>query len=379
MLGPAHPYRGGLATFIENLAKEFIEMGHSVKLKTFTLQYPSILFPGKTQVLDTPPPKFLDIERCVNSINPFNWIKIGLRLRTERPDILLIKYWTPFMAPCLSTICRIAKSNRHTKVLCQVDNVDPHEKHIIDRQLNKYGLSPVDGFVYMSEDVNKELRLYSNAPAVFSPHPLFDNFGEKMDFDNACDAIGLDKSYKYALFFGLIRDYKGLDNLLESWKIIKERNRTEGKKLIVAGEFYTSREKYINMINSYGLSEDILLHDHFIDNENVKYYFSAADFLIQPYKTATQSGVTQIAYQFYLPMIATNVGGLAEIIPHDKVGYICDNNIDSIAESIEQIWEGKTLEIFAENIIEERKRFSWREMCTNLINVFDELKNENKE
>ncbi len=373
LLGPAHPYRGGLATYMENVATQFIKEGHDVKIKTFTLQYPSFLFPGETQTLDTPAPAHLDIERCVNSINPFNWIKVGRKLKKERPDFILIKYWMTFMAPCLSSICRIAKSNGHTKILCQMDNVEPHEKHFYDRPLNLYGLAPIDGYIYMSEQVNSDLKKYTNAPALFSPHPLFDNFGERVDRVEACEKIGVDSKFRYAFFFGLIRDYKGLDLLIEAWNILKLEGKTEGKKLLVAGEFYSSKEKCLALIKDNKLEEDIVLHDIFVPNEMVKYYFSAADFLVQPYKTATQSGVTQIAYQFYLPMIVTNVGGLAEIVPHDKVGYVCDTSKEDIAQSIEKIWQPDIIKCFQDNMEEERKRFSWANMCAKMLQLFSSV------
>ncbi len=371
MLGPAHPYRGGLATIMETFARTFKKMGHAATLKTFTLQYPSILFPGKTQTLDTEPPKDLDIERCVNSINPFNWIKVGLKLRKERPDFIVIKYWIPFLAPCFATIGRIAKSNGHTKLLCHVDNVEPHEHRIIDKPLNWYGLTAIDGFVYMSEQVNSELKSYSKAPAIFSPHPLFDNFGEKLPFEEACEAIGLDPKNRYALFFGLIRDYKGLDLLIEAWKKLMEEGKVQGKKLIVAGEFYAAREKYMQLIEQNQLQDEIILHDYFIENEKIKYFFSAADFLVQPYRTATQSGVTQIAYQFFLPMVVTNAGGLAEIVPHDRVGYVCETDVNAIADAIDKIWQNDHLATFVQNMVEERKRFSWEETCKKIMEVYD--------
>ena len=211
ILGPAHPYRGGLASIMEIMARTFRLRGNEVDIKTFTLQYPSLLFPGKSQTVDTPPPADLDICRCVNTVNPFNWLRVGRRIRRERPDFVLMKYWTPFMAPCFGTIARIARGNGHTKVLCQIDNVEPHERHLTDKPFNRYYLRAVDGFVYMSEQVHRELEAYSKAPALFSPHPLFENFGERVARSEACVRLGLDPAVGYALFFGLIRDYKGLD------------------------------------------------------------------------------------------------------------------------------------------------------------------------
>lgn len=370
ILGPAHPYRGGLASIMEIMARTFQRRGDEVDIKTFTLQYPSLLFPGESQTVATPPPADLRICRCVNTMNPLNWVRVGRRIRRERPDFVLMKYWTPFMAPCFGTIARIARGNGHTKVLCQIDNVEPHERHLTDKPFNRYYLHSVDGFVYMSEQVHSELRAYSDAPALFSPHPLFENFGERVERSEACVRLGLDPANRYVLFFGLIRDYKGLDLLLDAWAQLRCAGRTEGRRLIVAGEFYTAREPYLNRIADNGLQDEVLLHDRFIPDDDVKYYFSAADFVVQPYKTATQSGVTQIAYQFCVPMVVTKVGGLAEIVPDGRVGYVCEPTPEGVAGAIERMYEGDTLQRFRENCVEERRRFSWEEMCSRITELY---------
>ena len=370
ILGPAHPYRGGLASIMEIMARTFQRRGDEVDIKTFTLQYPSLLFPGESQTVATPPPADLRICRCVNTMNPLNWVRDGRRIRRERPDYVLMKYWTPFMAPCFGTIARIARGNGHTKVLCQIDNVEPHEHHLTDKPFNRYYLHSVDGFVYMSEQVHSELRAYSDAPALFSPHPLFENFGERVERSEACVRLGLDPANRYVLFFGLIRDYKGLDLLLDAWAQLRRAGRTEGRRLIVAGEFYTAREPYLNRIADNGLQDEVLLHDRFIPDDDVKYYFSAADFVVQPYKTATQSGVTQIAYQFCVPMVVTKVGGLAEIVPDGRVGYVCEPTPEGVAGAIERMYEGDTLQRFRENCVEERRRFSWEEMCSRITELY---------
>lgn len=370
ILGPAHPYRGGLASIMEIMARTFQRRGDEVDIKTFTLQYPSLLFPGESQTVATPPPADLRICRCVNTMNPLNWVRVGRRIRRERPDFVLMKYWTPFMAPCFGTIARIARGNGHTKVLCQIDNVEPHERHLTDKPFNRYYLHSVDGFVYMSEQVHSELRAYSDAPALFSPHPLFENFGERVERSEACVRLGLDPANRYVLFFGLIRDYKGLDLLLDAWAQLRRAGRTEGRRLIVAGEFYTAREPYLNRIADNGLQDEVLLHDRFIPDDDVKYYFSAADFVVQPYKTATQSGVTQIAYQFCVPMVVTAVGGLPEIVPDGRVGYVCPPTAEGVAAAMDRMYEGDALKRFRENCVEERQRFSWEEMCSRVTELY---------
>lgn len=367
LLGPAHPYRGGLASIMETMAREYQSRGHEVRIYTFTVQYPSLLFPGKSQYVETPAPEDLHIERVMNTVNPLNWVSLGLRLKREKTDMILMKYWTPFMAPCFGTIARIARTNGVTKVVCQIDNVEPHEHHIIDKPCNHYYLGGVDGFVYMSEQVHGELKAYTQAPALFSPHPMFENFGKAVARDEACRKIGIDPEVNYTLFFGLIRDYKGLDLLLEAWA----KWQPDGRKLLIAGEFYTSREKYIELIERLDLKDRVVLHDRFIADEDVRYYFSAADCLVLPYRTATQSGVTQIAYNFSLPMVVTRVGGLPEIVPDGRVGLVCEPTVEAIAESLQRIYQGDELIRFKGNFAEERKRFSWGAMCDKLIEVYN--------
>lgn len=366
LLGPAHPFRGGIATIMETMAREFARRGNDVRILTFTVQYPEMLFPGKSQYVTTPPPADISIERAVSTVNPFNWLRVGLRLRRERPDMILMKYWTPFMAPCFGSIARLARGNGVTKVLCQIDNVEPHEHHIVDRPFNRWYLGAVDGFVYMSEQVHGELKGYTSAPMLFSPHPMFENFGSRVDRAEACRRIGVDLSFSYTLFFGLIRDYKGLDMLLRAWS----RWRPSGRRLIVAGEFYASREKYLDIISREGLAADVVLRDRFIPDDEVRYYFSAADALVLPYRTATQSGVTQIAYNFSLPMIVTDVGGLPEIVRDGHAGVVCPPTVEGIEDALRRMYERGMMDVVRKNIAAERERFSWGAMCDRIEEVY---------
>ena len=369
IVGPAHPYRGGLASIMETMAREYQARGYEVRILTFTLQYPSLLFPGKSQTVTTPAPEDLTIERRVSTINPFTWWSVGRELCRMQPDIVLMKYWTPFMAPCFGSIARLARRNGHTRVICQIDNVEPHEHHLTDKMFNRYYLRSVDGFVYMSEQVHTELKAYTDVPMRFSPHPMFEHFGERVERTEACRKLGIDPMQRYAMFFGLIRDYKGLDTLLEAWS----KFRREGYKLLVVGEFYASRDRYIELIEHLGLKDDVVLHDFFVPDEDVRYYFSAADCVVLPYKTATQSGVTQICYNFSTPVIVTRVGGLAEIVPDGRVGFVAEPTVEGVRKAIERIFEGDTIEQFSRNMLEERKRFSWATMCDTIESLYDEL------
>ncbi|MBC8046370.1 MAG: glycosyltransferase [Fimbriimonadaceae bacterium] len=368
LVGTAYPYRGGLASFNERLAKEFIAHHHKFEIFTFILQYPNFLFPGKTQYSTSPAPHDLKIIRKVNSVNPVNWRKVGKEIKKLAPDLLIIKYWMPFMAPCFGTIAKIAKQNKKTKVICIADNIIPHERKFYDAVFTKYFVKQVDAFVVMSENVKTDLQKFTkNKPVAFNPHPLFDNFGEKISKEQACIKLNVDVNKKYVLFFGFIREYKGLDLLLKAFA--DERLKTQNLELIIAGEYYTVEKKYQDIIKELKLEDRIHQFNHFIADEDVKYYFCSADLVVQPYKHASQSGVTQIAYHFETPMIVTNVGGLAEIVPDKKVGYVVESNEKDIADAIIDFYEVNRKDYFKASIKEEKKRFGWDKMLHTIIEV----------
>lgn len=364
ILGPAYPYRGGIAAFDERLAHQFLAEGHEVELCTFTLQYPDFLFPGKTQYSTDPAPEKLKIVRRMNSCNPFNWIKVGRELARKEADMLVVAFWLPFMSPCLGTISRIVRRNHKTRVVAVLHNLIPHEARIGDRQFARYLCSSVDAFLALSKSVLQEIDIFNNEkPRLFYPHPLYDHFGEFVTKAEACKKIGLDESKKYLLFFGLIRDYKGLDWLLEAFAK-SDVAKTGNVRLVVAGEFYTDGERYHKLAQTLGIEQDIDWHTEFVPDSEVRYYFCASDLIVQPYKSATQSGVTQIAYHFEKPMLVTAVGGLPETVPHGKVGYSVSPDIDSIAAALKDFCE-KTPD-FSEGIREEKQKYSWQVMCQKL-------------
>ena len=373
IVGPAWPYRGGIADFDERIAREYIKKGDEVEIFTFTLQYPSFLFPGKTQYSPDPRPEDLDIKRKVNSINPFNWIKVGRELKKKNADLLIIKFWLPLMAPCFGTIARIVKGNGKTKVVSILDNIIPHEHRPGDKILSKYFVSSIDAFIAMSKSVYDDLKsLNDKKPCLMSPHPIYDNFGTAVSREEAVGSLGLDPSAKYLLFFGFIRDYKGLDILLKA--IADERIKNSDIKLIVAGEFYNNSETYFELEKQLGLEGKIIWRTDFIADEQVKNYFCASDIIVQPYKTATQSGVTQIAYHFEKPMLVTNVGGLPEIVPNGKVGYSVEPEAKVIADAINDFYSNGRYAEFVENIKEEKKKYSWDRMLENVDKAMSQVK-----
>lgn len=372
ILGPAHPYRGGIATTSERLAQEFASLGLEVNIETFILQYPSVLFPGKTQYNDKPAPENLKIRRSINSINPLNWIKVGRRIKKESPDLVIIRYWLPFLAPCLGAIAGLARRNKHTRIICLADNIIPHEHRLGDRLLTNYFIQRIDGLIAMSKSVLTESKSFREDLLLgFCPHPIFDNYGEKLPMEVAKQKLGLDVNSGYLLFFGFIRDYKGLDLLLQAFA--DERLRKFQVKLLVAGEYYSSSEPYLKLIQEKNLSELVELHTDFIPDNEVNLYFSAADMVVQPYKSATQSGVTQIGYHFEKPMLVTNVGGLSEIIPDGKIGYVVEPDIKSIADALVDFYENGRSELFSKNVVEEKKKFSWANLVGTFLTVYAQI------
>jgi glycosyltransferase involved in cell wall biosynthesis len=365
IIGSAWPLRaGGLATFNERLAKQFIQEGFDTSIYTFSLQYPSFLFPGSTQLSKEPAPIGLKIKACINSINPLNWWKVGNELRNLKPDFIVVRFWMPFFGPCLGTILRIVNRNKFTQIICIADNVIPHEKRLGDKVLTKYFLSSIHRFVTMSEKVNADLKTFTQKPSINIVHPIYDNFGDMVSKVEARKHLSLPVNEKIILFFGFIRKYKGLDLLLEAMNDI--RIKEANIKLLIAGEFYDNKDEYETIISKYNLSNSLYLRTQFIDNTEVKYYLGAADFVIQPYKHATQSGVTPLAYHFEKPMLVTNVGGLADLVPHLKVGVVTEPNALAIASGIIQLYELGEIH-FLKQLCEEKKKFSWDKLTAAII------------
>lgn len=374
IIGPAHPLRGGLATFDQRLANEFIRSGYDCSIYSFSLQYPSFLFPGKTQFSNEPAPEGLKIFSVINSVNPFNWIKIGNRLKKQKPDIIVVRFWLPFMGPSLGTILRKVRKNKHTKIVCIADNIIPHEKRFADKSFTKYFLISCDAFITMSEKVMNDLRKFQNQkPAQLVQHPLYDNFGDIISKSDARKKLIINNEELIILFFGFIRKYKGLDLLLEAMKILKEKNiehQIPKIKLLIAGEFYEDEKAYRELIDKLGIRENLILKTEFIPDSEVKYYLCAADAVIQPYRNATQSGVTPLAYHFEKPMIVTNVGGLPSLVPNEKAGLVVEPDPVSIADGILKFYQlGENY--FIPHLRNEKKKFDW----SNMINSITELAN----
>ena len=372
IIGPAHPYRGGIALFSNRLAEALIESGHEVNIVTFKLQYPSFLFPGKTQFSSDKEESNVKTTRVINSVNPFNWLSVGKLLKTQQPDLVIFKYWMPFMAPCFGTIAKQIKKNGTTKVIALVHNLVPHEKRFGDTGLTNYFVKQMDGFIAMSKSVLTDIEKFdSTHPKVISPHPLYDNFGEAKSRTAALEALNLDASFNYMLFFGIVRKYKGLDILLHAFA---DKNLNNGKlKLIVAGEFYEDDTEYMNIIKKHQLEDVVILRSTFVPDNEVVNYFCAVDIIVQPYRNATQSGVTQIAYHFNKPMLVTDVGGLKEIVPHHKVGYVVNPNEKDVAKALIDFYQNNRAAEFIAGAQEEKKKYSWQKMVESVEELYKKL------
>ncbi len=369
IIGPAWPLRGGLAKFDEKLAATFSDLSIETSIETFSLQYPSILFPGKTQYSVDPAPLSLRIKASINSINPLNWIWIGLKLRRQQPDLIIVRYWIPFLGPCLGTIAHIAKS-KHTKIIALVDNMIPHEQRWGDHWFTQYFSNAMDGFLTMSEKVSQDVRVFSKKPIQLNPHPIFDHFGAPLTKELARKELGLPTTQKIILFFGFIRKYKGLDLLIEA--MAHPQIKDLHIHLLIVGEFYEDEQPYLDQIEQLGVGQNITKVNQFVPDDSVKKYVSAADFIIQPYRNATQSGVTPLAYHFEKPMLVTQVGALADTVPHGKVGVVVQPDVPSIISGILELYATGE-EHYIPYLKEEKQKYSWQKMAQNFITLHQQL------
>jgi glycosyltransferase involved in cell wall biosynthesis len=377
ILGPAHPFRGGgITTFNERLATEFQHQGYEVTIYNFSLQYPAFFFPGKSQYSTEQAPLHLKILQKVNSINPLNWIKVGNELKRLKPDLIVVRYWLPLMGPALGTILRKVKKNHHTKVIAITDNVIPHEKRPGDKPFTHYFLQPCDAFITMSDKVMKDLKsIEPRKPALQVAHPLYDNFGAPVSKEAARAELKINNGELIILFFGFIRKYKGLDILFEAMRLLKRSipdSRSQIPKLLVAGEFYEDEKIYQQHIDALGIRDMLIMKTGFIPDSDVKNYFCAADVVIQPYRNATQSGVTPLAYHFEKPMIVTNVGALPDYVPHEKAGLVAEPTAVSLAAAIQTYF---TLgeEYFLPQLREEKKKYSWGILTAEIIKLAEHM------
>ncbi len=372
LIGPAYPLRGGIADFNEAFATALEQQGHSVKIFSFYFQYPKFLFPGKTQFAEDGKQIPLEIKATISSVNPFSWFSTAKKVSKENPDLVIIRYWLPFMAPALGTIAKRLRKKK-IRVIAITDNVIPHESRPGDKQFTSYFVKNVDGFITMSKSVLDDLKKFTETDKkIFLPHPIYNIFGDLIDKQEARQSLGLSTDEKIILFFGFIRKYKGLNLLLKA--MADERLKKMNVKLLVAGEFYEDEKPYMDQIQESEISDRVILHTNFIDKEKVKNHFCAADIVVQPYISATQSGITQVAYFFNRPMLVTNVGGLAEIVTDKRDGYVTDVVAEKIADALNDFYSNNREKEFSDNVMKDKERFSWNSFIDGMKKLYEEIK-----
>jgi glycosyltransferase involved in cell wall biosynthesis len=367
-IGPAFPLRGGIANFNLALSKEFYRSGYNIEIVSFSYQYPRFLFPGKTQYEEGQVPADIKISSLISSVNPFSWFRTTRYIRKFNPEMVVIHYWMPFMAISLGKIIRMLRKRQQIRVIAVTHNIIPHEKHAGWKFLTRYFLKSCDGFITMSSTVSDALAAFRpKAPSAYIPHPIYNIFGERVSRQSAAEFLGLPPTMNYLLFFGLIRKYKGLELLLKAMPYIIQQ--IKDIKLIIAGEFYSGKEDYFNLINELRIIEHVHIVNRFIPSEEVKFFFSLADLVVQPYISATQSGITQIAYHFEVPMVVTDVGGLAELVPDGKVGYVVPVDFKQVARAVIDFFEFNRSGQFRDGLKEEKKKYTWANMVSGILEL----------
>ncbi len=364
IVGTFPPFRGGIAHFYATLARE-LSGEHEVQAVNFTTQYPGPLFPGKTQYEAQEPASGFPNRRLLSSINPVTWIRTAIWIRKQQPDLIIFKYWMPFFGPAFGYLARRFKKESKTRIVVVCDNIIPHESRWFDLPATKYFFNAVDRFIVMSKSVESDLlSLYPDAEYQRTHHPLYNIFGSPVDMDTARRHLSL-KSDKIILFFGFVRGYKGLDVLIKSAaRLEKELNDFQ---IVAAGDCYEDKAKYTDLVTECGVDDIVDLRLEFIPDQDVAHYFSAADVVVLPYKTATQSGIVPIAYHFNRPVIVTRVGGLPEIVKDGETGFLSGGEPDEIADSISKFYKKLSGIDFEANIESHKKRYSWREFAKVVI------------
>lgn len=369
ILGLAYPYRGGISDTNESLYNALQKKGHEVELINFSKLYPDFIFPGTSQFhQDLDISKAKQHKRLLNSINPFSWYNTAKEIKKIEPDLILVRFWLPFLAIPLGTVLQMCGAKAKKIMIC--DNLYPHEARFGDDFLIKYMIQTVDACMTLSRNTMNEFRGISKKKVDFFPHPINDDLGEKSTKEMACAKLGLDKSKDYFLHFGLIRKYKGLDLTIKSFAEYK--NKGGKANLIIAGEFYDEEQPYLDLITQLGIENEVVLHNFFIPKQDIKHYFSAADLLMQTYTSASQSGVSQMAYHFDLPLLVTNVGGLPEMVAHGESGFVVEKNYNEIAMALLTYTE-KNKQDFVAFIQKTKHKYSWLAFVKKLEGMYHEI------
>lgn len=371
IIGPAHPYRGGNSLFVSHIY-EALKEDFEVKIFNYSLLYPSILFPGKTQYDEsTTLIKKAPNERLVNSISPISWFQVANRIIKQNPDLVVFDWWHPFFAFCHFTISELIKKKFRRKILFITENFISHESNFVDRGLTRLGLKNASSFLVLSNIVEKEVGRISRGRKIYkSELPIYDCYDthETKSISDLRKELGFSEQDKILLFFGYVRKYKGLDLLIEAFPEIKAS--LPNAKLLIVGEFYDSPDVYTNAIKKLGIENATVIINKFVPNEDVGKYYTACDLVILPYRSATQSGILNVAYGFSKPVVVTNVGGLSEFVDDRKTGIIINpDSPQAIANGVLEFFKLKDQVDFEKNI----KEFVSNNKFANLTDLFNQI------
>jgi glycosyltransferase involved in cell wall biosynthesis len=374
IIGPNYPYRGGNSLFIGHLCIALQEK-FELLIINYLLLYPEILFPGKTQfdksneVMDGI--RQLKTHRILNSINPISWYNTAKKIKEFNPDLVVVDWWQPFFGPCHFGVLSLLGSNYKDRILFITENVISHESRFIDKILTKIGLAKASKFLVLSNKVQDDIKSLFPTKSIFkSELPIYDCYDNNKSLNKSelRSKFGFNNSDKVLLFFGYIRHYKGLDILIESLKILRSEDKSY--KLLVAGESYENEKIYLDLISQYKLESAVHMENKFISNEDVGVYFYASDVAVLPYRSATQSGILNMAYGFNKPVVITNVGGLAEFVVEDQTGVIVnESSPDSIANGIKKFFQLNQTIDFHKNI----EIYISGNSFSKIVEVFEEI------
>ncbi|MCX8080982.1 MAG: glycosyltransferase [Bacteroidia bacterium] len=370
ILGPGYPLRGGPALLNENFCLELSGKGHKAEIISFSFQYPSFLFPGTSQYDFSREKPSCPIHSLIHTLNPISWFRTARYLRKSKADIVIIRYWLPYFAPALGTIARLVR--KHMRVFAIADNIIPHEKRWGDKILTRYFIGSLHGVICMSGKVEHDLKInFPEKPHIKVYHPLYETYPRPVSMEEARKRLGIPPDKKVILFFGLIRKYKGLHLLLDA---ARELIHSFPEVLIlVAGDFYDDRQNYEPALSMLEKEGHLVLYGRFVPDDEIHYYFCSANVCVQPYLNATNSGVSMVSYFYGLPVIATNVGGLPEIIPHGECGLLCEPNTEDLKKQITYYFEKQLEAPFRKNIETFRKNFSWDTFINKVLQFCDSV------
>lgn len=371
LVGPVYPYKGGISHYTGLMYKALAKK-NEVHMMSYKLQYPKILFKKEQRDYDNDAFKIENTDFYINTANPINWVQTALKIRELKPDMVILQWWHPYFSPCYWSICKLLGK---IKVLFVCHNVFPHERFPMDRFLAKTVLKQGDYFIVQSKQDENDLKSIKKNPKYKrTVHPTYNAFKlQNMSKEEGRRLLHIPEDEKVLLFFGFVREYKGLKHLINALpQIVKD---TEKVKLLIVGDFAGDKDEYLKLIEKNNVSEYIEIHDGYIPDKEVEKYFTASDVVVLPYESATQSGIVQIAYGFEKPVIATSVGGLPEVVLDGKTGYIVETqNVEAIAKSVNRFFSENKAEAFKNNIIAEADKYSWDRMAEIIKNLYDGVK-----